>query len=518
MTDHDLEGRIRSAMEHAAPDKLDAILSSCGEQKGTVIPMTKKKKNRWAAPLAAAAALVLMCGGALGVQTWQNARTVDSVVMLDVNPSLALNVNAKEKVLSVNALNDDAKAVLGDMDLRGTDLDVAVNALIGSMLRNGYLSEVQNSILVSVENDDAVRSAVLQAKVTESISQALSGDAISGAVLSQTVSAADEELACLALQYGVSLGKAALIQEVVAQDPTLTFAGLAPMSVNEIALITASRDLSTQSVTRIGTASDKAYIGQDAALSAACAHAGVPVSAAVLDKVEFDSDDGLMVYEVEFYAGGLEYEYDIDARTGGVVKFKTEQRPSSGPSVPSSGAAYVGESAAQAAALAHAGVSQASASYLACWLEYDDGRPEHYEVEFTVGATRYEYEIDLYTGAVLKSEQETYTGGHHSGHHDHDYDDYDDDDFYSAAPVPAPPADPGYAFYIGESAAQSAALAHAGVTQAAVYDLKVELDLDDDGDEPDVYDVEFKVGAMEYEYEIDAYTGAVLKWDQDLDD
>ena len=41
----ELEERIRVAMDHAAPNVLDRILSSCEEQKGNVIPMTTGKKN-----------------------------------------------------------------------------------------------------------------------------------------------------------------------------------------------------------------------------------------------------------------------------------------------------------------------------------------------------------------------------------------------------------------------------------------------------------------------------------------
>ncbi len=504
MTDRELEGRVRSAMEHAAPDKLDAILSFCDEQKGTVIPMTSKKKNRWAVPLAAAAALVLLCGGAAGIQTWQAARTVDSVVMLDVNPSLSISVNAREKVLSVDPLNEDARVVLGDMDLEGAGLDVAVNALIGSMLRSGYLSDLQNSILVSVENDDGDRSAALQAKVADSISQALSGDSLSGAVLSQTLSPADAELTQLAAQYGISLGKAALIQEVTAQDPTLTFAGLAPMSVNEIALIASSKNLTTPSVSQTGSASDKAYIGRDAALAAACAHAGVALSDAAGAEVKFDCDHGLMVYEVEFYAGTSEYEYDVNALTGAVVNHKAEHHGTHSSTAGAGSAAYIGEAAAKTAALAHAGVSERDTSYLHCWMEYDDGLPECYAVEFLVGSTEYEYEIDLYTGGVCKSGYEANSSWHHEDDHD--------DGHHGGSVTPAAPA-----AYIGRDAARDAALAHAGLALSSVYDLKTELDLDD-GDGPDVYDVEFKSGGLEYEYEIDARTGAVLAWEQEADD
>ena len=41
------------------------------------------------------------------------------------------------------------------MDLKHTDLDVAMNALIGSMVKHGYLSEARHVVLVSVESSDS---------------------------------------------------------------------------------------------------------------------------------------------------------------------------------------------------------------------------------------------------------------------------------------------------------------------------------------------------------------------------
>lgn len=484
MDERELEQRLRTAVEHAAPDPLDRILAACGPQAGTVLPFeAPKKKRRWA-PLAVAAALVVMCCGAFGISSWRGANAVDSVVMLDVNPSLSMTVSSKERVLSVTPFNQDAEVILGDMDLTGTDLDVAVNALIGSMLQNGYLSDIQNAILVSVENQDAAKSAQLQQHLTDTINSVFQGGSLEGAVLSQTVTES-ADLNALAQQYGISVGKASLIQEVIAQDSTLTFASLAPLSVNEIALIAESRHLTTQAVTQTGTASTKAYITAEEAQNAALAHAGIAESSVAQLEIEFDSEDGLMVYEVEFYAGGTEYDYDINARTGEVVNFSREGGISGGTT--GSSGSYIGEAADTAAALTHAGVSEADTIYLRCWVEHDDGRAECYEVEFLAGTTEYQYEIDLYTGAVLKSERESHSV----------------------------PASGSSGPHIGEAAAKSAALTHAGVSESDASRIQVELDRDDGRT---LYEVEFHVGRTEYSYEIDASSGAIVKAEQELDD
>lgn len=505
MHEQTINQRIRTAAEHAAPDSLDHILSSCETQKGTVIPMTTpKSKRRWA-PLAVAAALVIMCCGAFGLKGWRTANTVDSIVMLDVNPSISLSVNARERVLNVTPLNQDAAAILGGMDLVGTDLDVAVNALIGSMLQKGYLSDLQNAILVSVENQDAARSAQLQQQLSETINAIFQGGSLEGAVLSQTV-AEDADLTALANQYSISQGKAALIQDVTAQDSTLTFDALAPLSVNEIALITQSRRLTAPSVTTTGSASDKAYIGWAAAKEEALSHAGLKEGSVSMLEVELDSEDGVMVYEVEFATTSTKYEYDIDARTGAVVKSSQKSRPQTNP-VPqgsasggtsggtsggngggtSSGAAGsdVGEAAAKSIALTDAGVRESQVTGLRCRLDTDDG-VRVYEIEFWVDAVEYEYDVRISDGAILKSKR--------------------DDKGTNAG---------GSGAFIGDAAAKQAALSHAGLSESGVSALKCELD-EDDGTYR--YEIEFRVGAVEYEYEIDAYSGAVVKAEKDVDD
>ena len=68
---------------------------------------------------------------------------------------------------------------------------------------------------------------------------------------------------------------------------------------------------------------------------------------------------------------------------------------------------------------------------------------------------------------------------------------------------------------IGYAKAKSIALDHAGVRETQAYDMDIELD-DEDGRL--IYEVEFKSGNMEYDYEIDAATGAILKHEAELED
>ena len=449
MTDQELEQKLRTALEHAAPDDFQGVLSRISPKARTEqapIPFeaaARKKKRRWA-PLAAAACLALVVAAGGGGWYLQN-NTVASVVSLDVNPSVTLNVNSKEKVLSAVPVNEDGGDILAGMDLTGVQLDVAMNAIVGALLTQGYVDELANSILITVEDDDAGRGARLQQELTDQADAILANTSVNGAILSQTIQNS-QQLQELSDTYGITTGKAALIQTIVDTGNSLhTFEELVGLSINDLnllytSLITAPAEPSTgdgtsgsgtaetaPAIQSSGQASDSAYIGVEAAKSAAFAHAGLDAAQVTTDEVDFDYEDGRMVYELEFYADGAEYEYDIDASTGAVVKFSQEggrtQTSSSAGSGGASGnvssgsgsgtaqsgaggtAADIGREAALAAALSHAGVSQDQVYNLEVKREYDDGRLE-YEIEFKAGGWEYEYTISAADGTILDYERD----------------------------------------------------------------------------------------------------------------
>ena len=142
-------------------------------------------------------------------------------------------------------------------------------------------------------------------------------------------------------------------------------------------------------------------VDEEGAKAAAFAHAGVSAADVTGLKVESDWDDGVRIYEIEFRANGAEYDYEIDAATGAVRKAEQKWGPSGG----SGASGPIGEEAAKAAALAHAGVSAQDVDYIRWELDQDDG-VQVYEIEFAVGRVEYEYKIEASTGAVLKAERD----------------------------------------------------------------------------------------------------------------
>lgn len=406
MTNEKMEQRLAAALEKTAPDDVNGVLSRCEERKGTVINMTTKKmaNRKWTSLIAACLAVMLLGGGGV---FYQRANAVASVVSLDVNPSIELKVNRSEKVLACTPLNEDAKAILADMsngaDLKGAKLDVAVNAIVGSLVRNGYLDSISSAIMISVEDKDTARAEKLQRELSNTVDGVLQTSEAKAAVLTQTLTQ-DAGREQQARENNISTGKAALVNHVLALNSTLKFDELAKLSVEEL------KDL---------------------------AEAGAPAMPIGTDKA-----------------------MDI-------------------------------------AAAAFGKASTAKMAYSAVDPELDES-PAHYEVEITSqSGEEFEYKIDAYTGAILESKREV------------------EDKAETPAEQPTKPTPSGTVQDIGYAKAKSIAMNHAGVSESKAYDMDVELD-DEDGIL--VYEVEFKSGNMEYDYEINAATGAILKHETELDD
>lgn len=431
MTDRELEARLARAMADAAPDRLDDLLrvregrrapEGGGDNVTDIGEARGRKRRSWRTLAAAtAAALVLVLGGG-GIFGWRYANAPDSLVAIDVNPSVQLTVSRNEKVLEAEALNADGAEIIDDMDLRGSGLNVAVNALIGSMVQHGYIDELRNSVLITVENSDEGKARALQDSLMADVEGLLAGNAVDAAVVGQTITTKDQELETLAAENNISEGKAALIQRIMAVDPTLKFETLAGLSITDLNLLAESKRADVTDMAVTGKASDKAYIGLERA--GEIARAQLP--GATLKKVEFDYDDG-MVYEAELLLDGYEYELEIDAVTGAVlerteyefkidaatgefIKWESErmdeddwrehQEKQGGPKDPSP-SEYVGKKGAEDIVLAQLPGAQVGKIK----LDKDDGRAV-YEGKAWLNGWEYEFEIDAVSGEILDWDSE----------------------------------------------------------------------------------------------------------------
>ena len=141
-------------------------------------------------------------------------------------------------------------------------------------------------------------------------------------------------------------------------------------------------------------------VDEAAAQKIALEHAGVKAADATITKSKLDYEDGRQVYDIEWYAGGAKYDYEIAVDTGEIISSGYEGKTAGA----DSNNVTVSEAAAKKTALDR--VSGATDRDIYEWkLDYDDGRPE-YEGKIIYGGTEYEFTIDAATGSVMEWDAE----------------------------------------------------------------------------------------------------------------
>ncbi len=420
------EEKVSRAMEHLDEELIAASVTKAdlqGRESTTLERRHTVRQNFWKPMVAVAAGLVIAL--AVGFGTWQTAMNrSDAVIALDVNPSIEIEINRKEEIKEVRALNEEAKTVLGDMNLEDVDLEVGVNAIIGSMLKNGFLSTDKNSILISIDSNNQQKATALKEKLSKEINTLLGDQKISASVITQDFEK-NEETNKQASKNNISPAKATLVSKIVAADlldangVPYTYETLAGLKMNELKLILEAKNVTVEGVQSAGNASAAQYKTRQEALEIALKKAGVLQSEIIYPEVELDYDDDIraMVYDVEFHHNNLKYEYEINAQTGGILEAEIEPcddkhyelsaPPATTPVVPEESPAETDISREKALEIAYkdAGVTKDQVHRPEIEVDYEKGN-KVYEIEFKAKGLEFEYTLNAATGAILEKESE----------------------------------------------------------------------------------------------------------------
>lgn len=323
MKTSELERKLASEISQEIPDVLDSILSKCEPKSGKIIEFSDHKSNvnktKWFRPACVTAAMfVLFVGGYFGFAQYQK-NIIESVVLLDVNPSVELKVNKNEKIVLAKGLNKDGITVIDKMKangekLEGEELDIAVKGVINTMIEEGFLSEQSSSVLVTVENPDDKKNEKVKSHLMITIHNTLKENGIEGAVMGQSGSKS-ENTSKLASKYRIDKGKAELIEKIIAKNPHLSFEQLVKLSISDLSLLVDG----AENITVVGF-NAKGYVSSKYAVDSACTHAKVTSGDAQVG-VSFEVSDGKLIYDVSVISGDNRIDYKIDVKTGEILKW-----------------------------------------------------------------------------------------------------------------------------------------------------------------------------------------------------
>lgn len=326
MKNKDIHDKIHRAVSHSVPDVLDRVLHDCATLDKQSAARKPVARRRFQSLYAASAMIVMLAVALIGINIQTAAAKVDSLIFLDVNPSIEISVDKDENVLQVKALNEDADKIIQAANLDNLRLNATVDSLVDSLINNGYLRENTNSILVSVQNADSDKNIQLQTRLTNQITAKLQACALSSTVVSQTLTEDNEALNNLAKKYRVSPGKAKLIQSLVETNTDYTVQNLADRPINELLQLrpnkpdTAPPAQSNRPVAP--PANEQSYINSDAAIKTALDYAKTDAAAVTNLMVERIYKNNKMVYEIKFTLDNTQCEIDVNAHSGIIIRYE----------------------------------------------------------------------------------------------------------------------------------------------------------------------------------------------------
>ena len=381
---NDLFTRITAELDSKEEGaKMEKVLVSRIENKRTSLGLKTVLQL-----VVACVALVLVVGG---IFYYRGNLMVDSLVDLDVNPGIELLTNQKNRVLEAYATNGDGDKVLSGMDLHNVDLQVALNAIVGSMVQQGYMTKDTKGVLVTVQNKDQKKADNLRKLVVKEMEIALSTEDMNAAVFHQVISTQNNNASAFARKNNISLGKAVFVLNLAKKDSSLNAKELAKMKISEIAKLVADKKIDIRDIIE--------YDSDDSLWE--------NIADAIEDINEGDDDyivatiqqgttQAVQVQPTETQAAVAQAQTQTQPQTQAQTQPQTKQQTQAQVSQ------RISADKAKAIAFGHAGVSAGQVRELS--VEYDDDGV--YEIDFKVGNTEYDYEIGATDGSIRKADVE----------------------------------------------------------------------------------------------------------------
>lgn len=510
MKKNQVEQRVQSAFNNATPNNFQSIQQDCRRIPQQTTRRTTQMTKTWKFATIALA-LILVIGAVFGtVDLTQNAYA--ATVTIDVNPSISIQIDGKQRVVSVIANNEDAEIIIADIkdDLVGVKINIAVKAIMGEMLAKGYISEIANSVLVSVDPEKGQWAYDEIVKViTDEIDVVMTEQNIDCSLMSQHLKK-NEQVEAIAEKYNITIGKAQLIYKLLnTENNTYEEAKLAELTVNELAILLGGKCEGEKGFDHKGKASDKAYITKEAALTAVVDYLNAnsvveglteeltveAISAMEGFEIDLDFDNHTMVYEVEFEYNSYEYEVEVDATTGLVVDYEKsiedddddDDRFDDDKLLTEEDKAQMMDKIKEVVD-GKLGEGWFDKNKHNMEIEFDDNE---LEIEFEFEGKEYEFEMNV-CGKVT----EHMPGGrpeHGSQHGD------------------------GERGLLTQQEALDIILNHAGLPlDSALSDCEIELEISDKGNMA-YYEIEFELDGFEYEAKVNAKSGTITKYSREAD-
>ena len=435
--------------------KTEVLLRSIGKINDELIADAEseantKRKPGWAklGTMVACLALVLCTG--IATHAIRSNATAGTFTM-DVNPSVEYTIAKSGIVKNVRCLNSDAENALSDVALGKQSVETALTRTVAAYEACGYVENGEATVLISFDSRlDA--NAELKASLSAEIRKALEQTDAVGTLVFHSELTENAEVAKIAEEFHVSLGRA---------DWILTAANKTGLPTDEVARMSLDELLKFQEVSGISSVSVSKFISLEEAKKIALKDAKLDelVQKIVFTREELSRNQGKPCYLLEFYTGTNQYFYQIDAKRGSII--------------------YAGKfitlSEAKKIALDDAGVD-VKVAFTTEELIAGGIKTPYYRFVFADAKNQWTYRIDAVLGIILEKQQKELVTV----------------DFLSL------------------EEAKKIALTDAGLDEAAQKIVFTKEELSRNQGKP-CYILEFYTAKMQYTYKVDAKDGSIME-------
>ena len=186
--------------------------------------------------IALALGAFMILGSSGGAYAYTYAKAPIAYVSMDINPSVELGVNAFDKVVSVEAYNEDGEKILEGTNLINSNVSDAVSTVISNAISDGYITEdVTTTTAAAVEITTSTDKEDVATELNESLKEVaetiLDNNNLDVEVETENVALARRDEA---RKLGITPGKLNLIQKLQELDPTVVVEDYKDSSVKEI--------------------------------------------------------------------------------------------------------------------------------------------------------------------------------------------------------------------------------------------------------------------------------------------
>ena len=435
--------------------KTEVLLRSIGKINDELIADAEseantKRKPGWAkfGTMAACLALVLCTG--IATHAIRSNATAGTFTM-DVNPSVEYTIAKSGSVKNVRSLNSDAENALSDVALGKQSVETALTRTVAAYEACGYMENGEATVLISFDSRlDA--NAELKASLSAEIRKALEQTDAVGTLVFHSELTENAEVAKIAEEFHVSLGRA---------DWILTAANKTGLPTDEVARMSLDELLKFQEVSGISSVCVSKFISLEEAKKIALKDAKLDelTQKIVFTREELSRNQGKPCYLLEFYTGTNQYFYQIDAKSGSIIY----------------AGKYITLSEAKKIALDDAGCED-KVSFTEETLVSGGIKTPYYRLVFADAKTQWTYRIDAVLGTVLEKQQKEIVTT----------------DFISL------------------EEAKEIALKDAGLNEATQKIVFTREELSRNSGKP-CYILEFYTAKKQYSYKVDAKNGSIIE-------